>query len=171
MLENITLELLAAGIEEGEIKPTQLETLIDFISTVNRVKKETRSKLRLNTLISFLAPIGLIVTTYLIAGVMTYFSGSTGMLNVTSQTSPLTGQSTQFGLAKSSNIKPLLDSAKALMIVSSFGIGLLSGKISSFTAKDTVKLAIVMGITVIALLLGDVITNIFMKLLMGGGMP
>jgi len=171
MLENITLELLATGIEEGEIKPTQLETLIDFISTVNRTKRETRAKLRLNTLISFIAPIGLIVTTYLIAGVMTYFTSSTGMLGFTNQTLPYTGQSasSKLGLVSQTSIKPLIDSAKALMIVSSFGIGLLSGKISSFTAKDTVKLAVVMGVTVIALLLGNIMTKMFMKLIMGGG--
>lgn len=95
---------------------------------------------------------------------MTYFSGFSNILGMSNQTLPSTslGQS-NYGLVKQGSIGPLIDSAKALLIVSSFGIGLLSGKVSSLTAKDTVKLAIVMGVTVIALLMGDMITKIFIS--------
>jgi flagellar protein FlaJ len=166
-LEKLSFNLVATGIEEGEIKPSQLEILIDFITTVNRVKKETKAKLRLNTLISFMAPIGLILTTYLIAGVMTYFTSTTGMLGMTNQTLPA-GQLSGYKFASQSGVNLLMKSSKAMMISSSLGIGLLAGKISDFTAKSTIKLAIIMAITVVSLLFGGVMTSMFMKALMGG---
>jgi flagellar protein FlaJ len=168
MLEIIVFELLSVGIEEGEIKPSQLEMLIDFISAVNRVKRETRAKLRLTTIISFIAPLALIFTAYLIAGVMTYFT-STGIISVATNQAigGMTGSS-GFQFIQGAQLTSLMDNAKALIIVSSMGIGLLTGKISSLTAKDTTKLAIIMGVTVISLLFGDVITSMFMRMLMGG---
>ena len=159
-LERVAFNLLATGIEEGEIKPTQLETLIDFITTVNRIKRETKAKLRLNTIISFIAPLGLILTTYMIAGVMTYFTSAANGLNINTAV----GQS----FTSEVGVKMLIDSAKVLMISSALGIGLLAGKISDFTAKSTLKLAVIMCITLIALLFGDVLSNLLMRTIMGG---
>jgi len=168
-LEKITLYTIGVGIREGEILPTQLERMIDFVETVNRVKRETKAKLRMQTFLSFIAPIGLAIIVSLMAGVLTYFTGFfSGLLGGAAQAGFIGGQSMNMPMLKGLMMtEPLMQSARALIVVSALGIGILGGKISSLTAKDTTKLFMVMVLTIIALLFSDVIVAQFLRGMIG----
>ena len=153
-VEKLTWHILATGSEEGELSPIQMEYLIDFLETVNRVRRETKSKLRVQMMISFIAPIGLAIMVSIIASVMMYFNTlywSSGLIKEL----PIISQITA--------IEPLITTAKALILISALGIGILGGKISSLTSKDTTKLFAIMLMTIIALLSSDKIASIFLS--------
>jgi len=145
-LERLTWHIVAVAAEEGEVRPVQLEALIDFIETVNRVKRETRARLRLQTLIAMMAPIGLALIVSMMAAVTTFFAAAF-------PTGQAIGQLPVMQALE--EIGPLAESSRALIIASALGIGILGGKILSLTAKDTRILFVVMLATIIAMLFSD----------------
>jgi len=130
--------LLGQVVESGGGTAKCLETLTNFTNHVVRVKKETRSSMRLYQLLSLFTPIALSFITALMFTLLTAFSATL----IPGAEAGILGEIAQIPQA-------LVDQCYLLVIASSICVAMLSTKAVDLTAKNTlwitVNLAIAAG--------------------------
>jgi len=148
--------LLAQVVESGGGTAKCLETLTNFTNHVVRVKRETRSSMRLYQLLSLFTPIALSFITALMFTLLTAFSATllpgveAGML----------GEIAHIPQA-------LVDQCYLLVIAASVCVAMLSTKAVDLTAKNTLWITVNLAIAAGGIAFSSQIASLMMKLIMG----
>jgi len=154
-LTNTSFFLLSELAESGGGTPAILENITNFIVSVNRVKAETKSSMRIYEFLTYFTPVGLAFVAGIMVTVMT-----------TLMTGNMFGGANVVGLGTGGFALGQITSATTtlinyLIIMVAVGMSIVAGKAIDFTVKSTVRVAIVTIIAVVSILLvGGVANNI-----------
>jgi flagellar protein FlaJ len=155
----LTLFLLSEIADSGGGSPASLETLSNFVSDVYRVRKETKSSMRMYEILAYMTPIGLSLAISIMVVLMSAFA--------TSSVASGLGGSTSFSfLSGLGTAGPSLEPiANLLVVISSIGIALIAGKSIDFTSKSVIRIAFNVAIAVVAIsVAGSVAHNLLSNL-------
>lgn len=140
-LGRMTFFLLGAIVETGGGTPAVLESLTNFITEVNQTKKETRSTMRLYTLLAYATPVGL---AFVVALMVTLLS---------SYSSAVAGAAGIGLLGGIGNVpESLIQTSNIMIIAASASIGFLASKTVDFTGKNTLRIALCTALAVISII-------------------
>jgi flagellar protein FlaJ len=154
-ITRMSMFLLSEIVESGGGSISALETLTNFTNQVYIIKKETRSSMRLYEALAIFTPIGLAFAISLMSSLLTAFS-------------TITSTATQIGiLSEISHIpKTLIDISNMMVITSSIFLAILTSKTIDFTAKNTIKIAILTSTAIISIFtMNALIPQLFKTLL------
>ncbi len=148
--------LLAQVVESGGGTAKCLETLTNFTNQVVRVKRETRSSMRLYQFLSIFTPIALSFITALMVTLLTAFS-----------TTMVPAAEAGF-LAEIAQIpQALVEQCYLLIIASSICVALLSTKAVDLTAKNTLWVTVNLALAAGGITFSGYLANILMKIVAG----
>ena len=141
-LGKLTLFLLSEIADSGGGSPASLEILGNFVTDVYRVRKETKSQMRMYEILAYITPIGLSFAISIMVVMMSAFASS-------SVGSGLGGVSFLSGLGTAGpSLEPI---ANLLVVISSVGIAMIAGKSVDYTSKSVIRIAINLAIAVVAI--------------------
>ena len=146
-LTNTSFFLLSELAESGGGTPAILENITNFIVSVNRVKAETKSSMRIYEFLTYFTPVGLAFVAGLMVTVMTSlmsgnaFGGAGGLVGLG------TG-----GIALGQITPATANLVNYLIIMVAIGMSIVAGKAIDFTVKSTVRVAVVTIIAVVSIL-------------------
>jgi len=146
-LTNTSFFLLSELAESGGGTPAILENITNFVVSVNRVKAETKSSMRIYEFLTYFTPVGLAFVAGLMVTVMTslmsgnMFGGAGGLVGLG------TG-----GIALGQITPATTNLVNYLIIMVAVGMSIVAGKAIDFTVKSTVRVAVVTIIAVVSIL-------------------
>jgi len=152
-LTNTSFFLLSELAESGGGTPAILENITNFIVSVNRVKAETKSSMRIYEFLTYFTPVGLAFVAGIMVTVMTsLMSGN------------MFGGANLVGLGTGGFVLGHITSATTnlvnyLIIMVAVGMSIVASKAIDFTVKSTVRVAIVTIIAVVSILLVGGVAN------------
>jgi len=152
-LTNTSFFLLSELAESGGGTPAILENITNFIVSVNRVKAETKSSMRIYEFLTYFTPVGLAFVAGIMVTVMT-----------TLMTGNMFGGASLVGLGTGGIALGHITSATTtlvnyLIIMVAVGMSIVASKAIDFTVKSTVRVAIVTIIAVVSILLVGGVAN------------
>jgi len=148
--------LLAQVVESGGGTAKCLETLANFTNHVIRVKRETRSSMRLYQLLSLFTPIALSFITALMFTLLTAFSTTL----LPGAEAGVLGEIAQIP-------QTLVDQCYLLVIAASVCVAMLSTKAVDLTAKNTLWITANLAIAAGGITFSSQIASLMMKLIIG----
>jgi len=154
-ITRISMFLLAEIVESGGGSISALEALTNFTNQVYIIKKETKSSMRLYEALAVFTPIGLSFAISLMSSLMSAFT-------------TITSTATQIGiLSELSHIpQSLIDISNMMVITSSVFLAILTAKTIDFTAKNTIKIAILTSTAIISIFtMNTLIPQLFKNIL------
>ena len=157
-LVRMTFFLLAQIVESGGGTARCLEILTNFINQITRVKRETKSSMRLYQLLSLFTPIGLSFVTELMFTLLTAFTATL----MPAAEAGILGE-----LAEVPQV--LMDLAYLLVIASSICVALLSTKAVDLTAKNTLWITVNLAIAALGISFSSQIISLLMRITLGFG--
>ena len=152
-LTNTSFFLLSELAESGGGTPAILENITNFIVSVNRVKAETKSSMRIYEFLTYFTPVGLAFVAGIMVTVMTSLM-SGNMFGGANLVGLGTGG---FALGHITSATTTL--VNYLIIMVAVGMSIVAGKAIDFTVKSTVRVAIVTIIAVVSILLVGGVAN------------
>ena len=150
--------LLGEVVESGGGTAKCLETLASFVNQITRVKRETKSSMRLYQLLSLFTPIGL---SFVMALMFTLLTAFTATLAPGVEAGIL-GELTEVP-------QQLMDLAYLLVISSSVCVALLSTKAVDLTAKNTLWITVNLAIAALGISFSSQIASLLMRVTFGFG--
>ena len=157
-LVRMTFFLLAQVVESGGGTARCLEILTNFVNQITRVKRETKSSMRLYQLLSIFTPIGLSFVTALMFTLLTAFSATL----MPAAEAGILGELTEVP-------QQLMDLAYLLVIASSICVALLSTKAVDLTAKNTLWITINLAVAGLGISFSSQIASLLMRITLGFG--
>jgi flagellar protein FlaJ len=150
--------LLAEVVESGGGTARCLEILTNFVNQITRVKRETKSSMRLYQMLSIFTPIGLSFVTALMFTLLTAFSATL----MPAVEAGVLGELTEVP-------QQLMDVAYLLVIASSICVSLLSTKAVDLTAKNTLWITINLSVAALGIAFSSQIASLLMRITLGFG--
>ena len=157
-LVRMTFFLLAQVVESGGGTARCLEILTNFVNQITRVKRETKSSMRLYQLLSIFTPIGLSFVTALMFTLLTAFTATLAP----GVEAGILGELTEVP-------QQLMDLAYLLVIASSICVALLSTKAVDLTAKNTLWITINLAVAALGISFSSQIASLLMRITLGFG--
>ncbi|MDG6907323.1 MAG: type II secretion system F family protein [Nitrososphaerota archaeon] len=159
-LGKLTLFLLSEIADSGGGSPASLEILGNFVTDVYRVRKETKSQMRMYEILAYITPVGLSFAISIMVVMMSAFASS----SVGSGVSFLSGLGTA-----GPSLEPI---ANLLVVISSVGIAMIAGKSVDYTSKSVIRIAVNLAIAVVAIsIAGSVAHNLLSGVVGSLGAP
>ena len=139
-LGRLTFFLLGEIVNSGGGTASALETLTNFVGSVNQIKKEAKSTMRLYEVLTYLTPIGLAFTVALMVSLMTAFSSTMA-------------SASEVGILKQISTVPdeLIQTTNMMIIAASASMAFVAGKAIDLTSKNTLRIAVTVAIAAISI--------------------
>jgi len=155
-LVRMTFFLLAEVVESGGGTARCFEILTNFVNQIVRVKRETKSSMRIYQILSIFTPVGLGLVTALMFTLLTAFSSTiTPAVEV--------GILTQIAEVPHA----LMEMAYLLIITSSVCVSLLSTKSVDLTAKNTLWITVNLSAAALSIAFSSQVASLLMRMTFG----
>ncbi|AFU58924.1 putative membrane bound type IV pili protein [Candidatus Nitrososphaera gargensis Ga9.2] len=155
-LGRLTFFLLGEIVNSGGGTASALETLTNFVSNVNQIKKEAKSTMQLYEVLTYLTPIGLAFTVALMASLMTAFSSTVA-------------SASEVGILKQISSVPdeLIQTTNMMIVAASASMAFVAGKAIDLTSKNTLRIAVTAAIAAISISLSTEFVSGIIRMVTG----
>jgi flagellar protein FlaJ len=155
-LGRLTFFLLGEIVNSGGGTASALETLTNFVSNVNQIKKEAKSTMQLYEVLTYLTPIGLAFTVALMASLMTAFSSTVA-------------SASEVGILKQISSVPdeLIQTTNMMIVAASASMAFVAGKAIDLTSKNTLRIAVTVAIAAISISLSTEFVSGIIRMVTG----
>lgn len=155
-LGRLTFFLLGEIVNSGGGTASALETLTNFMSSVNQIKKEAKSTMQLYEVLTYLTPIGLAFTVALMASLMTAFSSTVA-------------SASEVGILKQISSVPdeLIQTTNMMIVAASASMAFVAGKAIDLTSKNTLRIAVTVAIAAISISLSTEFVSGIIRMVTG----
>jgi len=157
-LVRMTFFLLAQIVESGGGTARCLEILTNFVNQITRVKRETKSSMRLYQMLSLFTPIGLSFVTALMFTLLTAFTATLAP----GVEAGILGELTEVP-------QQLMEVAYLLVVVSSVCVALLSTKAVDLTAKNTLWITVNLALAALGISFSSQLASLLTRITLGFG--
>lgn len=155
-LGRLTFFLLGEIVNSGGGTASALETLTNFVSNVNQIKKEAKSTMHLYEVLTYLTPIGLAFTVALMVSLMTAFSSTVA-------------SASEVGILKQITSVPdeLIQTTNMMIVAASASMAFVAGKAIDLTSKNTLRIAVTVAVAVISISLSTEFVSGIIRMVTG----